>query len=85
MGEELSAARWGWCPGVQNKPAKREACDDNERAMDLDAKQAELEEKTRFAASFCTTCVKSTEHCKLSDAVPSEVKADERRNAEEGR
>ena len=39
-------------PGVQNKPAKREACDENERAMDLDAKQAELEEKTRFAASF---------------------------------
>ena len=28
-------------PGAQNKPAKREACDENERAMDLDAKQAE--------------------------------------------
>ena len=88
MDEELCEARWGWSeefdsdsardsdndtrPGVQNKPAKREACDENQRAMELDANQAELEEETRFAASFQTTCVRSMEHCKLADAVPSE-------------
>ena len=65
-------------PGVQNKPAKREACDENERAMDLDAKQAELEEKTRFAASFKNTCFRSAEHCKLADAVPSDPRTSER-------
>ena len=44
------------CPGGQIRQAKWKASDENECAVDLDAKQAELEEKTRFAASFNTTC-----------------------------
>ena len=39
-------------------------------AMETDEKQEELEEKTRFAASFKATCVRSTEYCNLADGGP---------------
>ena len=46
-------------------------------AMKTDEKQAELEEKPRFAASFKTTCVRSTEYYKLADdGVVRERRAD---------
>ena len=37
--------------------------------METDEKQEELEDKTRFAAFFKATCVRSTEYCKFVDDV----------------
>ena len=48
------------------------ARDENEGATGLDAKRAELEEKTRFAASFKATCVRATEYHNGADEMPSE-------------
>ena len=36
-------------------------------------KKTELDEKTRFAAFFKTSCVRSTEYVTLADEVPSET------------
>ena len=36
-------------------------------------KKTELEEKTRFAALFETSCVRSTEYVTVADEVPSET------------
>ena len=57
------------CPDRQNSQAKREATDEHGCAMELDAKQAELQEKMRFAASTKKPLVSDSRSTPLTENI----------------
>ena len=74
-------AKWDWIEGCDSNSTRYSdegIWEDRQKrqvncAVETDQRRAELEEKTRFAASFKTTCVGSTEYYKLADDVSSET------------
>ena len=71
---------------LQNKPAKREACDENERAMDLDAKQGTIGGEDAFCGIILIQLFHVYGALQIGRcSTIRERKADERRNTEEGR